>query len=132
MRILAAGPGRSRADEGAPRFFAARRNGHPILCFIIGGRHRPKPTGRPHQSGRTTRSRRAVRSSVSAFTANGAIRLERGPNAEHMRDRALWRRHHRGGARGAPARKEKLNFRWHKQLCSAQPQLEGGPKHRSS
>ena len=30
MRILAAGPGRSRADEGAPRFFAARRNGHPI------------------------------------------------------------------------------------------------------
>ena len=78
MRILAAGPGRSRADEGAPRFFAARRNGHPILCFIIGGRHRPKPTCRPHQSGRTTRSRRAVRSSVSAFTT-GAIRLEHVP-----------------------------------------------------
>ena len=28
--------------------------------------------------------------------------------------------------------KKRLNFRWHKQLCSAQPQLEGGPKHRSS
>ena len=36
MRILAAGPGRSRADEGAPRFFAARRNGHPITLKELG------------------------------------------------------------------------------------------------
>jgi hypothetical protein len=36
MRILAAGPGRSRADEGAPRFFAARRNGHPISLKELG------------------------------------------------------------------------------------------------
>jgi hypothetical protein len=43
-------PGRSRADEAAPRFFAARRNGYPISCFIIRGRRPPKPTGRPRQS----------------------------------------------------------------------------------
>jgi len=47
----------------------------------------------------------ALRSSVSAFTANGCDPSGACPNAEHMRDRALWRRHHRGGARGAPTRK---------------------------
>jgi hypothetical protein len=30
---LAGRPGRSRADEGATRFFVARGNGYPISCF---------------------------------------------------------------------------------------------------
>ena len=82
------GPPGRRTGGGAPRFFAARRNGYPISCFIIGGRHRPKPTGRPRQSGRSTRRRRAVRSSVPAFTATtGCGSSGACPNAKHH-DRA--------------------------------------------
>jgi hypothetical protein len=151
---LAAGesPGRSRADEGAPRFFDARRNGYPISCFIIGGWRRPKPTGRPRQSGRTTPRRRAVRSSArSRFPRysdkRGAIRLEHVPMLNTMTERMTtevpcrrYAAHHLNLAKSSRSQSEKMlllalaewwldiaervNQGWRPHRCSAESRLD--------